>query len=127
MGQPRSLFNLFLSFQTHITNFTTNRYVKKCPSCIPYWDSNSRPLEHESSPITTRPEPPPKNWKFVDFEIIDALVLHIVDSLWSSTLDSQHHPAIYRAKSTLTGTFFSTRHLLFPSRLAIFTINTEVS
>ena len=25
------------------------------PSCIPCWDSNSRPLEHESPPITTRP------------------------------------------------------------------------
>ena len=28
MGQPWPLFNLFLSFQTHITNFTTNRYMK---------------------------------------------------------------------------------------------------
>ena len=28
IGQPRLLFNLVLSFQTHITNFTTNRYVK---------------------------------------------------------------------------------------------------
>ena len=55
MGQPRPLFHLFLSFQTHITNFTTNRYVKKCPSSIRCWDSNSRPLEHESPLITTRP------------------------------------------------------------------------
>ena len=28
MGQLWRLFNLFSSFQTHITNFTTNRYVK---------------------------------------------------------------------------------------------------
>ena len=28
MGQPRPLFHLFLSFKTHITNFTTNSYVK---------------------------------------------------------------------------------------------------
>ena len=28
-GQPRHLFHLFSSFQTQITNFTTNRYVKK--------------------------------------------------------------------------------------------------
>ena len=26
-----------------------------CPSSIRSWDSNSRPLEHESPPITTRP------------------------------------------------------------------------
>ena len=49
------LFRLFLSLQTHITNFTTNTYVKKCPSSIRCWDSNSWPLEHESPPITTRP------------------------------------------------------------------------
>ena len=58
MGQPRPLFHLFSSFQTCITNFTnftTNRYVKKCPSSIQCRDSNSQPLEHESPPITTRP------------------------------------------------------------------------
>ena len=32
MGQPRPLFHLFSSFQTNITNFTTNMYVKKYPS-----------------------------------------------------------------------------------------------
>ena len=55
MGQPRPLFHLFLSFQTHITIFTTNRYVKKCPSNIWCQDSNSWPLAHESPPITTGP------------------------------------------------------------------------
>ena len=60
MGQPRPLFHLFLSFQTCIQAiFTTSRYVKKCPSSIRYRDSNSRPLEHESPPITTRPVLPP--------------------------------------------------------------------
>ena len=54
MDQPRSLFHLFLSFQTHITNFTTNMYVKKFPSSIWCKDSNLQPLEHESPPITTR-------------------------------------------------------------------------
>ena len=28
MDQPRPLFHLCSSFQTHFTNFTTNRYVK---------------------------------------------------------------------------------------------------
>ena len=32
MDQPQSLFHLIPSSQAHITNFTTNRYVKKCPS-----------------------------------------------------------------------------------------------
>ena len=53
MGQPRPLFNLFSSFQTHITIFTTNK-CEKCTSSIQYRDSNSQPLEHESHPITTR-------------------------------------------------------------------------
>ena len=33
MGQPRPLFHLLSSFQTHITIFTTKN-VKKCPSSI---------------------------------------------------------------------------------------------
>ena len=52
---PRPLFNLFSSFQTQITNFTTNGYVNKCPSSIWCWDSNSQPLEHEFPPVTTKP------------------------------------------------------------------------
>ena len=51
MGQPRPLFHLFSSFQTHITNLTANRYVKKCPSSIWCRDSNSQTFEHESLPI----------------------------------------------------------------------------
>ena len=51
MGQP-GLFLLF--FQTRITIFTTNK-CKECPSSIRCWDLNSRPLEHESPLITTRP------------------------------------------------------------------------
>ena len=40
-------------------------YVKKCPSSIRCWDSNSRPLEHEPPPITTRPGLPPGTSIFV--------------------------------------------------------------
>ena len=54
MGQPRSLFDLFSSLQTHITFFITNK-CEKCPSSIRCWDSNWQTLEHESPPITTRP------------------------------------------------------------------------
>ena len=55
MGQPRSIFLFIFVFQTHITNFTAIMNVKKCPSSTRCRDSNSRPLERESPPITTRP------------------------------------------------------------------------
>ena len=38
--------------------------VKKCPSSIRRWDSNPRPLERESTPITTRPGLPPRELQF---------------------------------------------------------------
>ena len=66
----RALFHLFSSFQTHITNFTTNKYVKKCPPNIQCRDSNSQLLEHESPSITTRPRPrlpPLKNTFFMNY------------------------------------------------------------
>ena len=51
-GSTPAFFHLFLSFQTHITIFQQIN-LKKCPSSIQCQDSNSRPLEHESPPITT--------------------------------------------------------------------------
>ena len=59
MGQPRPLFVYFRSFQTINRIFTTNQ-CEKC-QCIQFrlQDSNPRPFEHESSPITTRPGLPP--------------------------------------------------------------------
>ena len=51
-------FVYFRSFQTNNAIFTTNQ-CKKCPSTIPRWDSNQHHLEHESSPLTTRPGLPP--------------------------------------------------------------------
>ena len=61
MGQPLPIFIYFWSFQTTNTSFTTNQCEKmSSPSSIPCQDSNPRPLEHESSPITTRPGLPPE-------------------------------------------------------------------
>ena len=54
MSQPWRLFRWFSSFRTNITIFTTN-WCEKYPSGIWCWDSNARPSEHESPPITTRP------------------------------------------------------------------------
>ena len=55
---PASFSFIFFFSNTHY-NFTTNRNVKKCPSSIWCRDSNSRPLELESPPTTTRPGLPP--------------------------------------------------------------------
>ena len=47
----------FRSFQTNITIFTM--LCEKCPTSITCRDSNPRPLERESLPVTTRPGLPP--------------------------------------------------------------------
>ena len=54
MGPHRSLFCLYLSFQTKLTIFTTNMYEKYPSKKQQCWDSNPQPSEHESPPITTR-------------------------------------------------------------------------
>ena len=59
MGQPLPLFAYFRSFLNKQYNSTTNK-CEKCQSSIRRWDSNPRPFEHKSSPITTIPGLPPK-------------------------------------------------------------------
>ena len=58
---PASFSFIFDLFQTNInTIFTTNQCEKiSSPSSIRSQDSNPRPLERESPPITTRPGLPP--------------------------------------------------------------------
>ena len=51
MGQPLPLFRLFSDKQYYFYN-----NFEKCPSSIQCWDSNPWPLDHESPPITTRPD-----------------------------------------------------------------------
>ena len=53
MGHPRPLFCLFSSISNKHCNFTT--IICKYPSSMWCRDSNPRPSEHESPPITTRP------------------------------------------------------------------------
>ena len=48
----------FCFFQTNNTIFLTNK-CEKCPSGFWCWDTNPQPLEHESSPVTTRLGFPP--------------------------------------------------------------------
>ena len=55
-ANPGLFFVYFWSFETNIdTIFTTNQ-CEKWTSSIRRQDSNPQPYEHESSPITTRPE-----------------------------------------------------------------------
>ena len=60
-ANPGLFFIYFCILKPTITNFKTNKYVKKCPSSVRCWDSNSQPLDHESPLITTRPGLPPNN------------------------------------------------------------------
>ena len=57
MGQPGLFFVYFWSFQANIITISTTNQCEKmsCPSSIWCQDSNSWPLKHEFSPITTRP------------------------------------------------------------------------
>ena len=54
-GPTRPLFRLFLVFLKQTIQFLQQINVQKCPSSIQRRYLNPRPLEHESSPITTRP------------------------------------------------------------------------
>ena len=54
MGQPRPLFSFFSVFSNKKYN-----QCEKCPSSIGHRDLNPRPLEHESSHITTSLGLPP--------------------------------------------------------------------
>ena len=53
MSQPRPLFHLFSSLQTHLTIFTTNKYKKSIHYTVHGFKLTA--LERESPPITTRP------------------------------------------------------------------------
>ena len=54
MGQPGLFFFIFGLFKQTSLQFSQQIYVKKYPSSIWCWNSNSQPLEHQSPLITTR-------------------------------------------------------------------------
>ena len=59
------IFLLFFKMGHPLHLFVFSKHqCKKCPSSIRCWISNSRPLEHQSSPITTRPRLPPELYNF---------------------------------------------------------------
>ena len=59
LANPGPCFIYFRLFKQTSLQYLQQINVKKCPSRIWCWDSNSLPLEHESLPITTRPGLPP--------------------------------------------------------------------
>ena len=67
MGLPCLFFVHFRLFKQTL-QFLQQINGKKCPSSIRCWDSNPRPSEHESPPITTRPGFPPL-FNFLYFNI----------------------------------------------------------
>ena len=52
---PASFSFIFGLFKQTSLQLLPQLYVKKCPFSIWCWDSNPRPLEYESLPVTTRP------------------------------------------------------------------------
>ena len=69
MCQPGLFFVIFGLFQRNINTILQQINVKKCPSSIRHRDSNPRPSEHESLPITTRPGLPPQAILMLMFSI----------------------------------------------------------
>ena len=59
MAQPGLFLFIYGLFKQTIKFLQQMNVKKSCPSSIWHWDSNPQPLEHESSPITTRPGLPP--------------------------------------------------------------------
>ena len=62
---PASFSFILSPFQTNINTILQQINVKKCPSSIWHQDSNPRPSERESPPITTRPGLPPRSDEFL--------------------------------------------------------------
>ena len=52
-ANPGLFYRLFSVFFKETLKLLQQKYVKKCPSNTRRWDSNPRPLEHESPLITT--------------------------------------------------------------------------
>ena len=64
-ANPVLFFIYFRLFRTHYKFY--NKYVcEKCPSILQCQDSNSRPLEQESPPMTTRLGLPPIDEQLVN-------------------------------------------------------------
>ena len=59
MGNP-SLFFVSFVFSNKTLQFLQQTNVKKCPSSLQYWDSNSGPLVLEATALPSEPQTLPK-------------------------------------------------------------------
>ena len=84
MGQPRPLIHIFSSFQTHITNFTIKRYVKKCPPLygagIQTHDLWNMSLLHNHQTTTVCFFPIVKQFLLLPFYALSLLFWHFINS-----------------------------------------------
>ena len=62
---PGFFFVYFRPFDKQTLKILQQINVQKCPSSIRHWNSNRRPSEHESPPMTTRPGLTPIDFKFL--------------------------------------------------------------
>ena len=77
---PASFSFIFGLFKQTSLQFLQQIYVKKCPSSMQCQDSNPRPSDCESLPITTRPGLPPMSWRSINFVFCSLLKL-LIDSI----------------------------------------------
>ena len=87
-GPTPALFCLLLVFSNN-NKILTTKQCEKCPSSIGRQDSNTRPFEHELSPITTRPGLRSLKGRSFSFKYW----LKIIVSFFHSSLLALVHPA----------------------------------
>ena len=90
---PASISFIFELFQTNNTIFTTIQCEQmSCPSSIRCRDSNTRPLDCESPPITTRPGLPPIPRWIHQFSFITLISIErtLIDTIGTSSFVEQH-------------------------------------
>ena len=111
-GPTPASFSFIFGLIKQILQFLQQIYVKKPPSSIWCWDSNPRPLECESLPITTRPEISPNLFFFFVFSI--QLIINVQYKFFTMTGFKLRSSGIRSNRSTNWATttaqpFFFTR------------------
>ena len=97
----------------------TNK-CEKCPFSIWCWDSNSRPLEHESLPITTWPGLPPIQYSYTRLKFVYCIAsvaipnkainlnsFNLTDK-WKIKMDASHKPKFQFVNFGIFQIIFST-------------------
>ena len=99
MGHPRPLLSFIFGLFKQTLQFYNN-ICEKCPSSIRYRDSNPRPLERESPPITTRPGLP--LFAYLSYLKMPATSITFSNHTLLTDLPTYACQAIYYALRTVT-------------------------